>query len=125
MKYLLVIVALILSACGGFPPTLSEYQKNGVTFVVHTDDPTPPSECVYCSKGAIDGKWHIWTTALAPAYVIGHEEAHGYGMVHTEWVASFFRDEQCSVVLTGGGTYKAGYTICVNKQGRERTYVAF
>lgn len=125
---LLIVAALMLSACGGFPHVVKTYELEGVRFVEHKDHPSPPERCGEmhrgegCSVNSLDGKTSvIYYSALSPPYVLPHEQAHGLSMRHTPWTKRRWNDEHCATIAVGYKHYKAGDSICVDGR-RERTY---
>lgn len=73
----------------------------------------------WCERGPssgcyakIDGKDHIWYSAVSPSYIRKHEKAHAKGMVHGPWHENELTKYWCADVLIGTADYPQNTSIC-------------
>lgn len=118
MKLLLII--LLLSACGGFPvQVVQTTSPNGTPVIEHIDDHALPAICgdhmsaAGCWTVDAEGRHHIWRFSMSgtPA-TRDHELAHvDYGYWHGPW------DGKCAKVIKDTARYRTGQTVCVDHRG--------
>jgi hypothetical protein len=124
MKLLLII--LLLSACGGFPvQVVQTTSPGGIPVTEHIDDHNLPKECgdhltaAGCWTVGASGKNHIWLFTMSGTKgTRGHEYMHvDYKYWHGPWEIDATRTRRCAPVIANTDRYSIGQTVCVDQHG--------
>lgn len=137
-----ILLSAILAACG-----TGEIRRSivgGETLVEHIDTSDHPATCPRAHNTGcfqirfVNGRVekHIWKSAVAPAYVKIHEDAHRLGLQHTvakkhnlySMAMTPYQQSQqrnavlCSTIVFGVPGYPLGHLLC--NDGRSEWTIA-